>query len=385
MSTENITIDFLPAVVVESKSIGFYVEYYIVNPMTGKRERKRVRLQRLCKKYNTKQRQRQAAQKVADEINKKIAGGWSPFFEREDSRLYTPLNELQKIFLTAKTNEGLRPSTLKCYTSQTNIFIRWCKSVGVDRKYSGCFQRIDAVKFTDYMLAKRNSHRTYNNSVKALRVMFAWAVEHCYCKENHFATIKLLSKEKKRRTVIDHNTRTRIAQYFRATRPQMEIVCKLVYYSAMRPAEIAKVKVGDVSLKHRYIYIADEVAKNGKARYATLSRDLIDLLKPVLDKAPSLDCYLFGQGKEMMPGKKMIQKTYFSKVWMQMRKELALPDTMQLYSLRDSGLIDMLHAGIDQLSVRQHADHSSLAMQDIYTSHYDAHLNDTIYNNAPEF
>lgn len=385
MSTENITIDFLPAVVVESKSIGFYVEYYIVNPMTGKRERKRVRLQRLCKKYQTKQRQRQAAQKVADEINKKIAGGWSPFYEQENSRLYTPLNELQKIFLTAKTNEGLRPSTLKCYSSQTNIFIRWCKSVGLDRMFSGCFRRIDAVKFADYMLAKRNSHRTYNNSVKALRVMFAWAVEHCYCKENHFANIKLLSKEKKRRTVIDHNTRTRIAEYFRSTRPQMEIVCKLVYYSAMRPAEIAKVKVSNVSLKHRYIYIPDEVAKNGKARYATLSRDLIELLKPVLGKAPSQDCYLFGQGKDMMPGKKMIQKTYFSKVWMQMRRELRLPDTMQLYSLRDSGLIDMLHAGIDQLSVRQHADHSSLAMQDIYTSHYDAHLNDTIYNNAPEF
>ena len=68
-----------------------------------------------------------------------------------------------------------------------------------------------------------------------------------------------------------------------------------------------------------------------------------------------------------------------------MRKQLQLPDTMQLYSLRDSGLIDMLHAGIDQLSVRQHADHSSLAMQDIYTSHYDTNLNDTIYNNAPEF
>ena len=385
MSTETNVTDFLPAVVVESKSIGFYVEYFIVNPMTGKRERKRIRLQRLCKKYPSKQRKRLAAQKVADEINKKIAGGWSPFFEREDSRLYTPLNELQKIFLTAKTNEGLRASTLKYYTGRINMFMTWCKSMGIDRKFSGCFQRIDAVRFTDYVLGKRKNHYTYNNSVKALRVLFGWAVEHCYCKENHFANIKLLPKEKKRRTVIDHDTRKRIAAYFRSACPQMEIVCKLVYYSAMRPGEIAKVKISNVSLKHRYIYIPGDVAKNGKPRYATLTRDLIDLLQPVLDKAPGPDCYLFGQGKDMMPGKKMVQKICFSRQWSQMRKQLQLPDTMQLYSLRDSGLIDMLHAGIDQLSVRQHADHSSLSMQDIYTSHYDANLNDTIYNNAPEF
>ena len=79
------------------------------------------------------------------------------------------------------------------------------------------------------------------------------------------------------------------------------------------------------------------------------------------------------------------QKTYFSKVWMQMRKALALPETMQLYSLRDSGLSDMLHAGIDPLTVRQHADHSSAAMQDIYINHHNPALNDIIYNNAPEF
>lgn len=384
MSEEKPLIEFLPAVVVESKSIGFYVEYYIVNPMTGLRERKRVRLQRLVKKYGTKAQKRMAAQKVANEINRRVAGGWSPFFEQEDSRLYTPLDELRRIFLTAKENEGVRPATLRSYTSQTNIFLKWCRTVGIDKKFSGCFQRIDAVKFTDYMISRRNAHRTYNNCVKTLRVFFGWAVEHCYCDYNHFANIKMLSKEQKRRTLIDHESRQRIAMYFRQTRPQMEIVCKLVYYSAMRPAEIAKIKVGNVSLKDRYIYIPADVAKNGRARYATLSRDLISLLVPVLKKADK-ELYLFGQGKDMAPGRKMIQKTYFSKVWMQMRRDLALPETMQLYSLRDSGLSDMLHAGIDPLTVRQHADHSSAAMQDIYTNHHNPALNDIIYNNAPEF
>ena len=58
---------------------------------------------------------------------------------------------------------------------------------------------------------------------------------------------------------------------------------------------------------------------------------------------------------------------------------------MQMYSLRDSGITDFLHAGIDPLTVQHHADHSSLAVQNIYTDHYDPNLNAIIYEKAPSF
>ncbi len=68
-----------------------------------------------------------------------------------------------------------------------------------------------------------------------------------------------------------------------------------------------------------------------------------------------------------------------------MRNATGLPKEMQLYSLRDTGLTDLLHAGIDQLTVQHHADHSSLAIQNIYTDHYDSGLNEKIYTMAPKF
>ncbi|MCR5064410.1 MAG: site-specific integrase, partial [Bacteroidales bacterium] len=80
-----------------------------------------------------------------------------------------------------------------------------------------------------------------------------------------------------------------------------------------------------------------------------------------------------------------VNKQYFQKSWDRMRKATGLPKEMQLYSLRDTGLIDLLHAGVDQLTVQHHADHSSLAIQNIYTDHYDAGLNERVYNNAPIF
>ena len=58
---------------------------------------------------------------------------------------------------------------------------------------------------------------------------------------------------------------------------------------------------------------------------------------------------------------------------------------MQLYSYRDTGMVDLFHAGVDELSIQQHFDHSSLAMEAIYTKHFDPKLNERIYQNAPEF
>jgi integrase len=58
---------------------------------------------------------------------------------------------------------------------------------------------------------------------------------------------------------------------------------------------------------------------------------------------------------------------------------------MQLYSLRDTGINEMIKSGIDDLSVMQHADHSSLDMTTRYANHADPHLVDVIYNKAPSF
>ena len=48
-------------------------------------------------------------------------------------------------------------------------------------------------------------------------------------------------------------------------------------------------------------------------------------------------------------------------------------------SLRDTGITDLLHSGVGPLTVQHHADHSSLAIQKIYTDHFDAGLNEKIY------
>lgn len=369
--------NFLPAVVKNNRSMGYYIEYFIYDPVEELMLRKRIRVQKLVKRYKSKRDQQLAAQQVADELNAKLAGGWSPLHESDDSRLYTPIAELRDKFLTAKKREGCRDTTLVNYTSMTKLFLLWCESTGRGRKFSGTFLKADGVCYMDSIMEKGNSNRSYNNTFKALHSFFQWAMDHCYCKENPFSNIKALPKAHKKRVLVDAKTRSAISTYFSENKPLMNIVCKLVYYSALRPLEIQKLHIRDIDTVHHCVVVPEEVAKNGKVRCATLPPDVLEELLPIVAKSEG-DWFLFGEGN-MEPAPRAINKGYFRKQWDKMRKALDLPEEMQLYSLRDTGLTDLLHAGVDQLTVQHHADHSSLAMQNIYTNHFDAGLNEKIY------
>ena len=375
---------YLPALVKETKA-GLMIEYYVLNPATGEMVRKRMRLSKLVKRIPTKRGRLLAAQQVADNLNSKLRGGWSPLHEAEDGRLYTPLPQLRESFLAAKKAEGCRPTTLVQYGSITDIWLRWCEDNGHTDCYSGTFLRPQAVRYMDDVLSLGNRNRSYNNTLKVMRAFFQWSVEHCYAKENPFIGIKTLKKEPKIRILVPADARKKVMDYYGSHRPAMILVCQLVYSSAIRPAEISKIQLKHIQLDNHYIVIPSENAKNGKQRFATITPSVDGLLSSVMTRYKNLDLYLFGKNENLDPGPVPVNKQYFQKSWERMRNATGLPREMQLYSLRDTGLTDLLHAGVDQLTVQHHADHSSLVIQNIYTNHYDCGLNSKIRDNAPLF
>ena len=396
---------FYPAVVKTIAHVGPVVEYYVLDPATETMVRRRVRLQRLAKRLRTRQEVRTVAQSVADEINAKLRGGWSPLHETDDSRLYTPLRVFRDRFLSAKESEGCRDTTVVQYASVTSLWLRWCEDNGFARKTSGTYLRHDAVQYMDEVLAQQHRHRSYNNTLKVMKSFFQWGIEHCYCKENPFIGFKTLKKEQKIRILVPPEARQKVQEYYARVRPAMNIVCQLVYSSAIRPAEILKIQLKHIDLERHCIVIPGENAKNHKTRYATLTPSLVEMLQGVMERFsyPGTSChpskegrggsrpkdrgelYLFGFNEELAPGERAVNKSYFQKSWERMRKATGLPKEMQLYSLRDTGITDLLHAGVDPLTVRHHVDHSSLAIQDIYTDHYDEGVNEKIYNSGVRF
>ena len=375
----------MPAIAKHLPSIGIVVEYCVYDPINDKMKRKRIRLERALRRLRTKRERMVAAHKVAETINSNLKGGWSPLYESTDSRLYTRLPDLQAKFLAAKKAEGCRATTLVQYKSVTDLWLRWCEDNGLARLYSGTYLRANAVLYMDDMLERSLRHRSYNNTMKVMKAFWQWAVDHLYAKENPFAGLKTLKKEPKIRILEPPEARRLISEYYAATRPAMNIVCQLVYSSAIRPAEILRIQMKHIHLDARCITIPGENAKNHKQRSATLTAELIRMLEPLVARFRDGELFLIGKNEELEPDTEPVNKSYFQKSWERMRRATGLPKEMQLYSLRDTGITDLLHAGVDPLTVQHHADHSSLDIQHIYTDHFDPGLNEKIYSNAPKF
>lgn len=372
--------NYVPAILCHQKD-NWQIEYYVYSPVTNQMERKRIRLNKLRRHCRTLQEFKVQASNIIQTINNQLAGGWSPFGESENIRYYTTLDEVMRLYIEEKQKE-LKPDTLRSYKSFCRIFGEWCLNT-----IPGCkciqFNRVLAIRYMDYVYNERKvSARGYNNQLKMARALFSWAVEKCYCKENPFETIRVKKEAEKKRVVIDADTRRRIREYFEEVNPGYIVVMELIYTSFLRPAEVSRVQISQIDLQEHCIYMSADKTKNGKRRAAPLSAELCERIAEQIEGKP-VDWYLIGYG--FKPGQTALSRKMYGKEWIKMRKALDLPDTMQLYSLRDSGFFDKLKAGIPALTVMQAADHHDLTMTTRYANHADPGMIDAIRNLSPDF
>ena len=122
--------------------------------------------------------------------------------------------------------------------------------------------------------------------------------------------------------------------------------------------------------------------KNGHERYAFLSDELCERLSIMIADAKP-DDYLISRGYRC--GAERVESIRYRKDWDFMRRAVGIPKEMQLYSLRDTGINNMLKAGIDALTVMQAADHHDLSMTTRYAKHADPNLMRVLQAQAPAF
>ena len=374
---------YFPAVL-KHLAVGWQIDYYVQHPQTGEMVRQRMKLNRMRARYHTTAQFRVAAMEIVTNINVRLAGGWTPYFDAENVRYYTRLPEVISLYLSEKERE-LRPATYSTYKNWCDTFLSWCKDNRIADTYASLVNRVTAVSFTDYLY---NSHhlsaRSYNNMVKQGRAFFNWCKEKCYVKDNPFEQIAKKREQPKRRILVPAQERLKITEHLRETNSAFLIVCELVYSSLIRPNEIRHLKIKYLHLSDLYIEIPADIAKNHHARSSAIKPATADLLeKHTAGCSSKKDWYLFSA--DMKPGSKPCDGAKFRHLWEKMRKHLKLDDNMQLYSLRDTGINEMLKCGIDPLTVMQHADHHDLTMTTRYANHADPGLIRKIVDNAPDF
>lgn len=378
-------LQYIPPRLTEGKE--WYISYYAIYPATGKLRRLRIKLNRI---KSIKQRRAVAKQLISD-ITKKQLAGWNPFIEAEAPKAFHKLFEVFDIFMRIHEKES-EPHTVRTYKS----FMKYLKDYLVRNNYSEQMyvSDFDLRLASDIMIGIKTdeslSARTYNNYLKFFKLLFNWMMQFNYVTVNPFGHIKRMPNRmlKKKRDEISKEQRNKLLRYLESKGNNNYLVmCLLCYYCFLRPKEILLLRVKDIDLTKQVVYISEAIAKNDNDSVRTIPDAMMQYIKKLnLDYPP--DYYLFSSLPRFafMPGKQRAEGRIIARYWSDfIRPAMKWPKEIQFYSLKDSGITDMLDSGVAPNFVQGQADHSSLTITSIYAKKRNARAQLEIKEKARSF
>lgn len=356
--SSQIFVDFRPAELRDTSS-GTLVVFYVKNPNTGILERQRIKINHI----RAKKERLKYGRLLVQQVNERLYEGWNPIVEKAGFSKVVSAAEAADLYRKSYI-KGIRPDSLRCYDSQLKAFMVFATNTGNDTKPVCQIGKREAQQFMLHIEERGIGAKTYNNYIRFMGQFFNFCVDKGLVKDNPFASIKLKRVDVKKRTVIPPEDRKRIMEYFIENKMDgFRIICLLVYHCLIRPKELLMLKVSDVNLKDGIIDIHASVAKNHCERLIALPNGLISAIAAHVKGALSGD-YIFSLGYQ--PGRKLLSSRNTGRTWAIMRKAIGLPDSYQLYSLKDTGITEMLEAGVPDKMVQELADHHSLEMTQKY-------------------
>ncbi len=337
---------------------GTYVDLYAIHPITGVLKRKRYR----CDRIRGATARRAYARDLAARLNVRLRGGWNPWAKQEGARSMVSIREACHDYLAARLPQVSHGVS---YESGVRIFLAWAGKEGLADAPVADFSRRHAHLFLDQ---RKVSARTWNNNLRHAMMLWGWLLERDYVGRNPFAGISRRRTAQKLRTIITPAERAACIEWFRRQDPPMVLVCMWLFHTLLRPADLARLRVGDVDLGRQLLTLQGPQTKGRRIRHATIPDVMLqDLLAARLELAPPGYLVL---GKGLVPGMVPPGSNALRQRWTKMRKALGWGVDKQLYSLRDSGIVQLVADGVDLHHIMQQADHASIETTQYYLRHY---------------
>lgn len=371
---------YRPAQVKKGKEL--IVEFYCKNPFTENLQRYRIRLNHLKMKHADKVIY---AENVVMDINNKLQSGWNPEIDDLNTSFrYKLMSDAFKEYINLKKTEDLRPDTIRSYQSFLDNFSRFVTQKFGEKIFIGQINKKIVGEFAHYLTNKRKiSPRTFNNYMNGLSTIFQYFVDHGYKTVNPFATIHLKKTPTKRRMFINDQERKKILEYFLKNDRNFCRIMLMSYFTLLRRKEITLLKVRDIDLKKKIVFVSAEISKNRIDGQVTLAPNIIEFLKELNIENCNPDYYLFSEN--FVPGSSKLNPKKISDVWAKMRDQLELSNRLQFMSLRDSGIKNLIKLNIPLDDVMNHARHHSLEVTKTYLIHATDQAIDSIKNSQIEF
>jgi integrase len=345
-------LNFKPAKVSKGKCCFIY--YYVINPFTNKMERIRIKLNHI-----PKNEQKKYSLMLIYELNSKLYGGYNPFLEKKDTKCITLVDAINLFMENTKKNT--RKDTIRSYNSYCAFLLNFIKNRNLQKLLVFQFSSEPTIKILKTIEDFKNV--TYNNYVKFYKMLWNWMINKKYTQENPFSEIKLKRKEQKLREFIPEIVRSQIKKYLFDTRfYAFYFFCQFTYKMLIRPSESFKLKIGDIDYNNNLIILRADDAKDHENRVYAIPDEIMNYLKNI--QTLPKDYHIFSN--DYNPGKVQKDSRYSGRTWDNMRTEIGFSKKYTFYSLKDTGITELLNSGVPARIVQQLAGHSSIEMTEKY-------------------
>lgn len=346
----------------------WYVDFYCYCPAQNKKRRKKIKLNFIDKIGD----RRRYASNLIKKLHQKLEDGWNPWIEAENEKAYHTFADVCQRYRTyiAKLlkDDILREDTHRDYTSKLKNIEEWNTKRKTPIVYVYQFNREFITDFLEEVyVVRENSAVTRNNYLTFVRIFCTYLLEKGYQQTNPSEGIAFLSKRRltKVRTIIQEEDITKLGKYLEEKNKHYLLACCILHYCLVRRKEMSKLKLSFFNIKNQTLLIPADASKNRDARTVTLPEKVIHLMLDLKIFDNPSHYYLFTD--DFKPGPKRKYEKQFTDFWAyHVRKDLKFPANYQFYSLKDTGITNML-GKYDVLTVRDQARHSSIEMTNKYT------------------
>ncbi len=359
---------FTPPVLHAGKD--WYIDFYAFDPVKGTMRRKKIKLN-FIKKANER---RKYARDYMIRLSEKLSLGWNPWIEQEQGNaylLFKDVTDKYRTYIYKMLKDGhYRPETLKSYSSYLHNMELYNSERKAPITYIYQFDKDFCVMLLEEVYITRdNTAFTRDNYLGFLKSFSSFCLDRNYLTKNPTEGISGIGRKgkKKIRTQLKKEELIKLMEYLKKKNPHFLLASYILYYCFIRPGEMSKLKLSNISLSRQTIFVPDTISKNRKDGTITLPAKVIHLMLDLNIFDMPNDYFLFSDG--FKPGLKQRTEKMFRDWWAyHVRGDLKFPTQYKFYSLKDTGITNMLRH-YDTLSVRDQARHSSILMTDIYTPH----------------
>ena len=264
-----------------------------------------------------------------------------------------------------KVQKNYSSYTVLNYKEDLLFFLDFCKKNNIDYQ---SITYIQAQKYLMYLYEEeKEKATTVSRKISSIRSFYHYLATRNVTDNSSFDLLKLPKKEKKLPRYLEYNELLELFEVPNINTSLGErnrLILELLYATGIRVGELVNIKLSDIHLGNKTIYI---LGKGNKERIVYFNEVTYKYLKKYLEngrekliKKPTDYLFLNNRGGKLTTRgvqdvlEKIIKKTAISK-------------HLSPHMIRHSFATHLLNEGCDLLSVQQLLGHSSLSATSIYT------------------